>query len=89
MFATFINGPDKFVGLFNAMLDENWTGGDLLETGKEVLRMERAFNDKSGVGPDRLPDWLCSEPPAADKCRLRCPAGRTGPVLQLLTCQER
>ncbi|HHX75487.1 MAG: aldehyde ferredoxin oxidoreductase C-terminal domain-containing protein [Dethiobacteria bacterium] len=62
MFATFINGPDKFVGLFNAMLDENWTGGDLLETGKEVLRMERAFNDKSGVGPDRLPDWLCSEP---------------------------
>jgi aldehyde:ferredoxin oxidoreductase len=62
MFATFINGPDRFVGLFNALLDGEWTGNDLLETGKEVLRMERAFNNKSGVGPDRLPDWMSSEP---------------------------
>ncbi len=62
MFATFINGPGKFAGLFNALLDENWTEADLLETGKEVLRVERAFNQKSGVGPDRLPDWICTEP---------------------------
>jgi aldehyde:ferredoxin oxidoreductase len=32
--------------------------------GKEMLRQERAFNLKAGIGPgaDRLPEWMTKEP---------------------------
>ena len=35
-----------------------------MEMGGEMLRQERVFNLKAGIGPgaDRLPDWMRKEP---------------------------
>ena len=42
----------------------NLTLEDFMEKGKEMLRQERAFNIKAGIGPgaDRVPDWMRTEP---------------------------
>jgi len=52
------------VPLINALHGVNWTEEEYLELGKEMLRQERAFNMKAGIGPgaDRLPDWMRKEP---------------------------
>lgn len=43
-----------------------WDVGDdvLLELGRETLKLERAFNQAAGFGPeeDRLPEWMTTEP---------------------------
>ena len=43
-----------------------WDVGDdvLLELGRETLKLERAFNQAAGFGPeeDRLPEWMTIEP---------------------------
>jgi aldehyde:ferredoxin oxidoreductase len=37
---------------------------DFMKMGKEMLREERAFNIKAGIGPsaDSLPDWMRTKP---------------------------
>jgi len=37
---------------------------DFMKMGKEMLREERAFNIKAGIGPstDGFPDWMRTEP---------------------------
>jgi len=43
-----------------------WDADDnvLLELGRETLKLERAFNQAAGFGPedDRLPEWMTTEP---------------------------
>jgi len=60
---TFLS-PKFIVPIINGLFGVNWTVADYLEMGKEMLRQERAFNLKAGIGPsaDRLPDWMKSEP---------------------------
>ncbi len=52
------------VPMINALYGVNWTEEEYLELGKEMLRQERAFNMKAGIGPgaDRIPDWMRKEP---------------------------
>lgn len=56
--------PEIIVPAVNALYGVNWTVEDYLEMGKEMLRQERAFNAKAGIGPgaDRIPDWMRTEP---------------------------
>lgn len=56
--------PETVMPLINAFYGVNWTMEDFMEMGKEMLRQERAFNLKAGIGPgaDRLPDWMRTEP---------------------------
>ena len=56
--------PKYIVPIINGLFGVNWTVGDYMEMGKEMLRQERAFNLKAGIGPgaDRLPEWMKSEP---------------------------
>jgi aldehyde:ferredoxin oxidoreductase len=48
----------------NGVLGTNWTADDITEYGKEVLRKERAFNEKAGFtkAHDRLPEFMKYEP---------------------------
>jgi aldehyde:ferredoxin oxidoreductase len=64
-FFTYLMGePDIIVSLINGFYGANWTASDYLEMGKEMLRQERAFNLREGIGPaqDRVPDWMRVEP---------------------------
>jgi aldehyde:ferredoxin oxidoreductase len=56
--------PKLIFPMINALYGISWTVEDYLDMGKEMLRQERAFNLKAGIGPeaDRLPDWLSKEP---------------------------
>jgi aldehyde:ferredoxin oxidoreductase len=48
----------------NGVLGTNWTAGDIIEYGKEIMRKERAFNEKAGFtkAHDRLPEFMKYEP---------------------------
>lgn len=62
---TFLEGrPEIVVPMINAFYGVNWTVENYLEMGKEMLRQERAFNIKAGIGSgsDRIPDWMKVEP---------------------------
>lgn len=62
---TFLTGaPQVIVPMINGLYGVSWTDADYMEMGKEMLRQERAFNRKAGIGPeaDGLPDWMKSEP---------------------------
>jgi aldehyde:ferredoxin oxidoreductase len=56
--------PNLIVPMINGLCGVNWSIEDYLEMGKEMLRQERAFNLKAGIGPgaDRLPEWMKTEP---------------------------
>jgi aldehyde:ferredoxin oxidoreductase len=56
--------PKLIFPMINALYGISWTVEDYLNMGKEMLRQERAFNLKAGIGPeaDRLPDWMSKEP---------------------------
>jgi aldehyde:ferredoxin oxidoreductase len=56
--------PKLIVPMINGLYGVNWTVEEYLEMGKEMLRQERAFNFKAGIGPgaDRLPEWMTREP---------------------------
>jgi len=56
--------PETIMPMINAFYGVNLTLADFMETGKEMLRQERAFNIKAGIGPsaDKLPDWMRTEP---------------------------
>jgi aldehyde:ferredoxin oxidoreductase len=48
----------------NGVLGTNWTADDITEYGKEIMRKERAFNEKAGFtkAHDRLPEFMKYEP---------------------------
>jgi aldehyde:ferredoxin oxidoreductase len=56
--------PEAIMPLINALYGGNLSLEDFMEIGKEMLRQERDFNIKAGIGPgaDRLPDWMRTEP---------------------------
>jgi len=56
--------PEMIMPMINAFYGVKLTLADFMEIGKEMLRQERAFNIKAGIGPgaDRLPDWMRTEP---------------------------
>ncbi|CCH49101.1 aldehyde ferredoxin oxidoreductase C-terminal domain-containing protein [Pseudodesulfovibrio piezophilus] len=62
-----LDQPDTFdamLATINGMFDLKLTGRDIVELGKLVLRMERAFNEKAGFTKfhDRLPMYFSREP---------------------------
>lgn len=61
-------GLQGIVDMCNARYGWAKTLGDYLETGKQVLREERAFNRAAGIadGADNLPDFFRTEPLAPD-----------------------
>jgi aldehyde:ferredoxin oxidoreductase len=56
--------PETIMPMVNAFYGVSLTLDDFMEMGKKMLRQERAFNIKAGIGPsaDRLPDWMRTEP---------------------------
>ena len=61
---TFINGNhDLLVPIINALYGLNWDQQRYLEMGKEMIRMEIAFNRKAGLGPEQqqMPQWIKEE----------------------------
>jgi len=56
--------PETIMPMINAFYGVNLTLADFMEMGKEMLRQERGFNIKAGIGPsaDKLPDWMRTEP---------------------------
>jgi aldehyde:ferredoxin oxidoreductase len=56
--------PEILAPLINTLIDANLTQEDIFEMGREMLRQERAFNLKAGIGPgaDGLPEWMRKEP---------------------------
>lgn len=57
-------GLEGLVETCNAVLGTNWTVGDVDKIGKEVLKMEREFNEAAGFTKidDRLPEFMDYEP---------------------------
>jgi aldehyde:ferredoxin oxidoreductase len=56
--------PVPIIPVINALFGVEWTTGDYLEMGREMLRKERSFNERAGFGrgADRLPYWMSREP---------------------------
>ncbi len=56
--------PQIIMPVVNAFLGTELTLEDFLELGKDMLRQERVFNLRAGIGPgaDSLPDWMRTEP---------------------------
>ncbi len=54
---------DALVDLLNAFTGQSWTGDDLVEQGKAILKMERDFNFGAGMTEkdDRLPEYFKKE----------------------------
>jgi aldehyde:ferredoxin oxidoreductase len=54
---------DALVDLLNAFTGQSWTGDDLVEQGKAILKMERDFNFRAGMTEkdDRLPEYFKKE----------------------------
>jgi aldehyde:ferredoxin oxidoreductase len=50
--------------MVSAFYGMDWPESEYVEMGKEMLRQERAFNLKAGIGPgaDAVPDWMRIEP---------------------------
>jgi aldehyde:ferredoxin oxidoreductase len=51
------------IDMINAFHGLNFTGDDVTEMGKKILKMERDFNERAGFGPkdDRLPAYFQQE----------------------------
>ena len=64
MFTFIERQPELIAPMIAALYGVEWTSADFEELGKEMLRQERAFNIKAGIGPeaDGLPDWMRKEP---------------------------
>ena len=60
----FVKNPEDLLPLIDAFYGVAFTLDDFMEMGREMLRQERSFNLKAGIGPgaDRLPDWMRNEP---------------------------
>jgi aldehyde:ferredoxin oxidoreductase len=62
---TFLN--DAFgllTKMINGLYGTNMSEDDYVQMGKDVIKAERAFNLKAGIGPeaDKLPNWMTREP---------------------------
>jgi len=57
-------GLEGLIDSVNAVLGTNWKADDIVEYGKQVLRTERAFNQRAGFtsAHDRLPEFMAREP---------------------------
>jgi aldehyde:ferredoxin oxidoreductase len=53
-----IKKPEIFVNLINAIYGTNYGTDYLIELGKEILKLERAFNLAAGVTQDYLPEFM-------------------------------
>jgi aldehyde:ferredoxin oxidoreductase len=58
------DGYQGMIDECNGVLGTNWTADDILEIGKEILRKERAFNERAGFSKadDRVPEFMKYEP---------------------------
>jgi aldehyde:ferredoxin oxidoreductase len=56
--------PQVIAPLINAYVGTALTEEDIFEMGRVMLRQEKAFNLKAGIGPgeDGLPEWMKKEP---------------------------
>ncbi len=59
--------PSGYQGMLeecNGVLGTNWTADDVLRIGGDILKTERAFNIKAGIGAaqDRVPEFMKNEP---------------------------
>ncbi|KKL95179.1 hypothetical protein LCGC14_1857210 [marine sediment metagenome] len=62
---TFLNESfGVLTSMINNLLGLNISKDDYVQMGKDVLKAERDFNLRAGIGPeaDRLPDWMTKEP---------------------------
>jgi aldehyde:ferredoxin oxidoreductase len=61
---TMLTDNKLLANLINGLIGTNMSDQDYVQMGKDVLKQERAFNIKAGIGPeaDRLPDWMRNEP---------------------------
>ncbi len=50
--------PELLVGLINAIFGTEHGPEYLLDLGKEIIKLERAFNISAGVGQDHLPEFM-------------------------------
>lgn len=64
MFTFLASTPEIIAAMVAGLYGVVWTAADFEELGKEMLRQERAFNIKAGIGPeaDGLPDWMRTDP---------------------------
>ncbi|MBT8362381.1 MAG: aldehyde ferredoxin oxidoreductase C-terminal domain-containing protein, partial [Deltaproteobacteria bacterium] len=64
MFTFLHSTPEVLASMVAALYDVEWSAADFEELGREMLRQERAFNIKAGIGSeaDRLPDWMRTDP---------------------------
>ncbi len=65
LFVTFaiLDIPEGLEGLIescNGVLDINWTTDDIVRIGREIINMERTFNEAAGLNQahDRLPEFM-------------------------------
>jgi aldehyde:ferredoxin oxidoreductase len=62
-FTFLARNPEIIMPLINSFFDLNLVLEDLMDLGRWMLRTERGFNRKAGIGPgaDRLPEWMRKE----------------------------
>jgi len=50
--------------MINAKYNTNFDINEILATGQEVLKLEKAFNERAGItkAQDRLPEFFSEEP---------------------------
>ncbi len=58
------SGYEGMIDECNGVLGTRWTADDVLKIGGDILKMERAFNEKTGItsAQDRLPEFMQKEP---------------------------
>ncbi len=58
------DGYQGMIDEVNGVLGTNWSAEDILEHGKEILRIERDFNTAAGIGKEasRVPEFMKYEP---------------------------
>ena len=58
------SGHEGMIEECNGVLGTKWTANDVLKIGGDILKMERAFNEKAGFTTvhDRLPEFMRQEP---------------------------
>jgi aldehyde:ferredoxin oxidoreductase len=58
------SGYQGMIDEANGILGTKWTADDVLQYGKDVLKVERKFNEAAGLGKssDRIPEFMLTEP---------------------------
>jgi aldehyde:ferredoxin oxidoreductase len=57
-------GYEGMIEEANGVYGTSWTADDILQYGKDVLKVERKFNEAAGIGKaaDRIPEFMHTEP---------------------------